>query len=317
MSNEYHIPVLRKEAVDALITTAGGVYVDGTLGGGGHAETVAKKISPGGILLGIDADADAIAEAQQRFSSTVDLQQFTKSGRLILVHDNVSNIQAILRQQNIQQIHGLLLDLGVSSFQLDEGSKGFSFRTNDVLDMRMDKRQMLDARTVVNTYSEQELARIFWSYGEEKFSQRVARALVEHRAEKKIETTGDLAFVVEKKAGGRFSVKTLARIFQALRIEVNNELGNLSQTLRDAMEVLAVGGRIVVISYHSLEDRIVKNFFQEEAADKILSGHKLVPDVPRVPRLRIITRKPVVATDGERRENPRSRSAKMRVAERL
>jgi 16S rRNA (cytosine1402-N4)-methyltransferase len=317
VSNGYHIPVLCKEAVDALVTTAGGVYVDGTLGGGGHAETIAKKISSNGILLGIDMDTDAIAEAQQRFSSTADLQQFNKSGRLILVHDNVSNIQAILRQHNIQKIHGLLLDLGVSSFQLDEGSKGFSFRTNDVLDMRMDKRQMLDARTVVNSYSEQDLARIFWLYGEEKFSRSIARAIVEHRAQQRIETTGELAFVIEKKVSVKFSVKTLARVFQALRIEVNHELENLSKTLRETMEVLAAGGRIVVISYHSLEDRIVKNFFQEEAADKIRSGHKLVPDAPRVPKLRIITKKPVTASDDERRSNPRSRSAKMRVAERL
>ncbi len=317
MSNGYHIPVLRKEAVDALITTADGVYVDGTLGGGGHAEAIAKKIFPNGLLIGIDADADAIAEAQRRFSATTDFQQFIGSGHIILVHDNVSNIQAILRQRNVRQIHGLLLDIGVSSFQLDEGSKGFSFRTNDALDMRMDKRQTLDARTVVNTYSEQELARVFWRYGEEKSSRRIARAIVEHRAHRRIETTGELAFVVEEKASGKFFVKTLARVFQALRIEVNHELENLSNTLRETMEVLAAGGRIVVISYHSLEDRIVKNFFQVEAADKVSSGHKLLPDMPRVPRLRVITKKPIIASDEEQLQNPRSRSAKMRAAERL
>lgn len=310
MSKEYHIPVLRKEAVDALVTTTDGVYVDGTLGGGGHAEAIAEKIYPYGTLIGIDADADAIAEAKRRL-------QNAGRGRIILVHDNVSNIQAILREHNIQQIHGLLLDLGVSSFQLDEGSKGFSFRTNDVLDMRMDKRQTLDAKTVVNTYSEQDLARIFHAYGEERFSRRIARAVVKRRTLKPMETTGELAVVVEKEVGGKFLVKTLVRIFQALRIEVNNELENLSRALHDTMEILAAGGRIVVISYHSLEDRIVKNFFREEAADTIRSSHKLIPDVARIPKLRVLTKRHVTASDEERRKNPRSRSAKMRVAEKL
>ncbi|MDE3057700.1 MAG: 16S rRNA (cytosine(1402)-N(4))-methyltransferase RsmH [Bacteroidota bacterium] len=310
MSNDYHISVLREEAVDALVTTAHGVYVDGTLGGGGHAEAIATRIFPLGTLVGIDADADAIAEARQRLVSF-------ESDRLILVHDNVSNIRTILRQHNIRHIHGFLLDLGVSSFQLNEKSKGFSFRTDDTLDMRMDRRQALDARTVVNTYSEEELTRVFQSYGEEKFSGRFARAVVEYRERKQIETTGELASIIENKAGGRFFVKALARIFQALRIEVNHELENLSRALRDTMEFLVSGSRIVAISYHSLEDRIVKNFFQQEAADKAPSGSKLVPDTLRVPRLRIVTKKPVIPTEEERVNNPRSRSAKMRVAEKI
>ncbi len=309
MSRPYHIPVLRDEVISLLITKQNGVYVDGTLGGGGHAENIIEMIYPLGTLVGIDADADAHAEAEIR------LQRF--SPKVVLVHDNNANIRSILQSQNIFSIQGLLLDLGVSSFQLDEATKGFSYRGNDPLDMRMDRRQPFTASTVINTYPVEELADIFWRYGEEKNSRKIARAIGDRRETKKIETTGDLAGIVERRIPGQFLTKTLARIFQALRIEVNHELEHLSRTLNESISLLAVGGRIAVISYHSLEDRIVKSFFMEQSATSIPSGHKLVPDMPASPALRVLTRKPVVPSSEEQLSNPRSRSAKMRVAERI
>ena len=309
MSRPYHIPVLRDEVITFLITKQEGVYVDGTLGGGGHAENILEKIYPLGTLVGIDADADAHGEAEKR------LQRF--SSNAVLVHDNNANIRSILQSLNISSIQGLLLDLGVSSFQIDEGSKGFSFRGDDALDMRMDRRQSLSASTVVNTYPVEDLADIFWKYGEEKNSRKIARAIGERRGGKRIETTGDLAGIIERRVPGQFLTKTLARIFQALRIEVNHELESLSRTLNESVDLLAGGGRIAVISYHSLEDRIVKSFFMEQSATFIPSGHKLVPDMPASPALRVLTKKPVIPSREEQLSNPRSRSAKMRVAERI
>lgn len=308
-SASYHVPVMPAETVGHLVTAADGVYVDGTLGGGGHAELICRRLAAGGTLIGIDADADAQAAAAQR------LQPFASSIRL--VHDNTSNIRAILRSLQIPTIHGLLLDLGVSSYQLDTPGKGFSFRGDEPLDMRMDRRQPLDARTVINTYGEEELANVIFRYGEERASRRIARAVVRRRTERPVDTTGDLARLVEESVGGRFAVKSLARVFQAVRIEVNGELERLRSILRDSMEVLASGGHIVVISYHSLEDRIVKTFFQECAAESVPSGSKYLPDTPRTPDLRILTRKPVEASEDERSANPRSRSAKLRAAERV
>ena len=309
MSSPYHLPVLRDEVIKFLITKHDGIYVDGTLGGGGHAENILEEIYPLGTLVGIDADADAQREAEKR------LQRF--SGKVVFVHDNNANIRSILQSYHFSSIQGILLDLGVSSFQLDEGSKGFSFRGNDVLDMRMDRRQSFNATTVINTYPLEELADIFWRFGEEKNSRKIARAIVERRGMKKIETTGDLADVIERRVPGQFLTKTLARVFQALRIEVNHELDSLSHTLNESVDLLAGGGRIAVISYHSLEDRIVKSFFMEQSATVIPSGHKLVPDKPANPTLRVLTKKPVVPSREEQLSNPRSRSAKMRVAERI
>ncbi len=309
MSSPYHIPVLRDEVIKFLVTTQNGVYVDATLGGGGHAENILEKIYPFGTLVGIDADADAQREAKKQ------LQRF--STKVVFVHDNNANIRSILQSHNFSSIQGVLLDLGVSSFQLDEGSKGFSFRGNDMLDMRMDRRQPFTASTVINTYSDEELTGIFWRYGEERNSRKIARAIVERRVVKKVETTGDLAAIIERKVSGQFLTKTLARVFQALRIEVNHELDSLTQSLNDTIGFLASGGRIAVISYHSLEDRIVKNFFTEQSATVIPSGHKLVPDMLATPSLRVLTKRPITASREEQLSNPRSRSAKMRVAERI
>jgi 16S rRNA (cytosine1402-N4)-methyltransferase len=297
------------EVLQNLITVPDGIYVDGTLGGGGHAEKICEHLTGNGTLIGVDADADAIQEAGKR------LQRFQHSVRL--VNDNTAHIAHILHAQNIPTIHGLLLDLGVSSFQLDEATKGFSYRTDERLDMRMDRRQMLDAHSVVNSYTEEELADVIFHYGEERLSRRIARRIVARREESPIETTGQLAALVESSVGGKFATKSLSRVFQAIRIEVNNELHRLQSILKDSLEFLAPGGRIVVISYHSLEDRIVKSFFNECAATFIPSGNKFQPDTPREPELKVLTKKPLEASDEEQRMNSRSRSAKLRAAERM
>lgn len=296
------------EAIELLVTERNGTYVDGTLGGGGHAEKICEQLTQHGKLVGIDADADAINEAGKR------LKRFQSN--VLLVNDNTAHIAHILRAHHITTIHGLLLDLGVSSFQLDDTRKGFSFRGDERLDMRMDRRQPLDAHAVVNGYPEEELADLIFHYGEERLSRRIARRIVARRAEAPIETTGQLATLVERTVGGKFAVKSLARVFQAIRIEVNDELHRLRAILSDTLPLIAAGGRIVVLSYHSLEDRIVKTFFAECAATSIPSGNKFQPDTPRVPELRIITKKPVTASETEQEQNPRSRSAKLRAAER-
>jgi len=304
----YHIPVMLNETLEYLITIPDGIYVDGTLGGGGHAEKICERLNNDGTLIGIDADTDAIQEAGKR------LQRF--QSKIQLVNENTAHIATILRSQNISTINGLLLDLGVSSFQLDEASKGFSFRGNERLDMRMDRRQSLDAHLVVNSYEEEELADVIFHYGEERLSRRIARKIVNRRASAVIETTGDLASIVESIVGGKFKMKSLARVFQAIRIEVNDELHRLRTILNDSLQFIASGGRIVVISYHSLEDRIVKTFFNDCALKFIPSGNKFQPDIPRIPELMVVTKKPLEATEQEQSNNPRSRSAKMRVAER-
>jgi 16S rRNA (cytosine1402-N4)-methyltransferase len=261
------------------------------------------------VLVGLDADPDAIQFAKSRLSSYL--------GRAVLVHSNFRDISAALEQRGIDHVSGIVFDLGVSSYQLDEPSRGFSFRTDDRLDMRMDQSQALDAQTVVNQYEERELADVLWMYGEERASRKIAHAIIRHRTSSPLRTTGELTTIVKGVVGERFLVKSLARVFQALRIEVNNELMNLEAALAQAIALLGSGGRLVVISYHSLEDRIVKDTLKQEAASFQPSGHKLVPDIPLQPKLKILTKKPIGATDEECRVNPRSRSAKMRVAEKL
>jgi 16S rRNA (cytosine1402-N4)-methyltransferase len=297
------------EVLEHLVTTTTGMYVDGTVGGGGHSEKILEKIFPEGSVIGIDADEDAIGEAAERLSRF--------HSKVQLVRENSSQISSILRSLNIHKVNGVLLDLGVSSFQIDEAGKGFSFRGNERLDMRMDKRQALDAFTVVNSYDEYQLSTILWKYGEEKFSRKIARAIVNEREVKPIETTGELAGVVGKIIKGPFAVKSLARVFQGIRIEVNDELNRLKKILSDSIEFLEHGARVVVISYHSLEDRIVKQFFAEQAATVIPSGNKYMPDTPIQPVLKIITKKPLTASEVEIRQNPRSRSAKLRAAEKV
>ena len=305
----YHTPVLREEALALLITTTGGHYVDATLGGGGHAEAILQRLDPTGTLTALDTDSDAIRFARTRLAPF--------GGRVILVHENFRNISSVLSERGLRQVNGILFDLGVSSYQIDEPSRGFSYRANERLDMRLDRGEALDAHSVVNRYGERELATIFWKYGEERASRVIARAIVRHRKAATIDTTNQLAAVVESVVGDRHLVKSLARVFQALRIKVNNELESLQTALDQALPLLSPGGRLVVISYHSLEDRIVKETFKRAAARSVASGTKLAPDVKVEPTLKILTKKPLQASLIEKEDNPRSRSAKLRAAEKL
>jgi 16S rRNA (cytosine1402-N4)-methyltransferase len=301
-----HASVLLDETVSYLLTDPTGVYVDATVGGGGHAEAMCERLQESGRLICCDADADAIAVARER------LQQF--GDRVLFVHSNFRNLRNELQHLGITMIQGLLLDLGVSSFQLDEAEKGFSFRTDARLDMRMDRGQALSGWHVVNEYAEPALASVLWKYGEERNARRIARRVARARP---VDTTRALSEIVAAAVGKKFLTKSLARVFQAIRIEVNDELKNLEQLLHDSVSMLSPGGRIVVLSYHSLEDRAVKTMFRREASTRISSGHKYVPDETVIPRLKILTRKPVVASPSEIARNPRARSAKIRVAERI
>ena len=306
MTEPYHVPVLCREAVHHLVTDPGGVYVDGTVGGGGHAEAICRQLSGTGRLICFDADADAIRHAADHLAQFAD--------RVTLIHANVRALTGEMARRGIERIRGLLLDLGVSSFQIDEGSRGFSYRTDDALDMRMDRRQPRTAEDILNILPETDLADVLYRYGEERKARRIARRIL---AARPLKTTGALADVVGSVVGQRFLSKSLARVFQALRIAVNDELQSLTETLAGVVDPLEPGGRVVVISYHSLEDRIVKDFFRAESADRVPSGHKLLPDLVKVPRMRILTKKPIEPMPEEIRKNPRARSAKMRVAERL
>jgi 16S rRNA (cytosine1402-N4)-methyltransferase len=310
----YHKPVMLAECLDALNLQPGRRIVDGTLGGGGHARPIAERIAPGGVLLALDQDRDAIAEATRTLADVPD----TVSVRLR--QTNFAEIAGAVVAEGIGGVDGVLLDLGVSSYQLDTADRGFAFRYVGPLDMRMN-RDDSDAQTaadLVNNLPEAQLARIFFEYGEESRSRRIAAEIVTRRRTKPFVTTEDLVDAVR----GTMPLRTRAgeihpatKVFQALRIAVNKELEVLETALRGAASVLAPGGRLVVMSYHSLEDRIVKNIFAE------LSGKRVETDLPdptprAEPILTVLTKKPVAPTDTETRANPRARSAKMRVAER-
>ena len=306
MDAQYHVPVLRDETLELLVMGQEKTYVDATVGGGGHAEGICERLHGRGRLICFDADSDAVAYARERLERFAD--------RVTVVHSNFRNLKAELQSLQVTEISGLLLDLGVSSFQLDEATKGFSHRFDAPIDMRIDRRQMLTGLDVVNTYSEQDLADVLYKFGEERRSRRIAKIIVGARP---AQTTGDLRDAIESAVGKRHLSETLARVFQAIRIEVNGELKNLERVLHDALDVLSPGGRVVVISYHSLEDRIVKDFFRRESQEKIPSGSEYVPDRPAFPRMKVLTKKPIKAKVEEVERNPRARSAKMRAAERL
>ncbi len=306
MEAAYHDSVFQEAAVRALVIDPSGTYVDGTLGGGGHAEAICAALASGGRCVGVDCDEDAIRFASQR------LERFRD--RVTILRTNFRRMRVDLEQIGIRHVHGVLLDLGVSSFQLDTRGRGFSFREDAPLDMRMDRRQGLRAQDIVNGYAESDLADLLFRFGEERQARRIARAIVSRRP---LATTGELRAAVEQVVGQKFLTKSLARVFQAIRIEVNRELDNLAEALRDAAELLEPGGRLVVISYHSLEDRIVKHFFRDAAARVRPSGNKLVPDIPLRPQLRILSAHPVEPTATEVAGNPRARSARMRYAEKL
>jgi 16S rRNA (cytosine1402-N4)-methyltransferase len=291
-----HLPVLLKEAIDYLDPETGDIILDATLGGGGHAEAILQRIVPDGTLIGTDADTEAIERCRVR------LTPFGSAA--VLVHNNFGEIDEVLKSARIERLDGALFDLGISSFQIDEGQRGFSFLRDGPLDMRFDSSAQLTAREVVNKFGKEKLTDILKEYGEERHSKLVAGAICAARRKQQIETTGQLKDVVVKAVGGKYrkqKIHPAARTFQALRIYVNDELSSISKAVKDVIGYLSPGGRVCVISFHSLEDRIIKNIFREEARNGVLD---------------IVTRKPVTPDIGETRENPRARSAKMRVAER-
>lgn len=305
-----HEPVLLKECIKALNINPDGIYIDGTLGGAGHSLEIAKKLSPKGLLIGIDRDTEALRAAKDKLKNYTNVKY---------IHDNHDNIKQILEELQINGVDGILLDLGVSSYQLDEKSRGFSYITDAELDMRMDKEQKLTAREIVNTYSEEKLANIIWEYGEERFSRQIARNICKSREQKKIETTGELVEIIKKSIplSKQKDGHPAKRTFQAIRIEVNNEIKPLFNTILDCIKCLNAKGRLCVITFHSLEDRAVKKAMLE-AKGKCTCP----PDLPYCvcgakSEGKIITRKPIVATKEEQEENSRSKSAKLRIFEKI
>lgn len=307
-----HTPVLLHEATSNLNIKPDGIYIDGTIGGGGHAYKIAKALSSKGLLIGIDRDISAIEAAGKR------LKDYEKN--IILINDNFSNINRIVRDRGFNKVDGILLDLGVSSFQLDEEERGFSYMQNAKLDMRMNRDNTLTAEIIVNEWSENEIAKIIKDYGEERWAKRIASFVNKERQKTRIETTFHLVEIIKAaipSSARRVGPHPAKRTFQAIRIAVNNELNILDKTIIDGVELLKPGGRICIITFHSLEDRLVKFAFKklEEPCICPVNIPKCV--CGKVPMLKIITRKPIIASNEELDKNPRSRSAKLRVAERL
>ncbi len=304
-----HYSVMAKECIDALAIRPDGIYVDATLGGGGHSSLIAAKLEQG-LLIGIDQDRDALKAASQR------LAPFGE--RFKAVKSNFSALKDVLNKEEIPAIDGIIFDLGVSSFQLDEESRGFSYRFDAPLDMRMDRENPLDAYQVVNTYSKEQLTKILYEYGEERMSPKIAAAICRQREIAPIETTGQLVKIIEKvfppkeRYGNKHPAK---RTFQAIRIEVNGELKILEQALRDAVAMLKSGGRIAVMTFHSLEDRIVKNVFADLASGCVCDKNLPICVCGRTPTIKQITHKPITASPQELAENSRSKPAKLRVGE--
>jgi len=307
MSLPVHVPVLLDEVIAGLQAQRGGYFVDCTVGLGGHAAAILEKISPSGRLLGIDADPEAIKVSQDKLSDYGEA--------VTLVNDNFVNLEAICRRYHFHPVDGILFDLGVSSLQLDTAERGFSFHLDALLNMRFDPGQGLTASDIVNSFSEQELAKLIEKYGEERHSRRIARYIVQNRP---IATTVELASLVEQASSGkRAKIHPATRTFMAIRIAVNSELQNLELALKQTINLLRPGGRLTVISYHSLEDRIVKQFMRSAASSCLCPPGTVVCRCGHVPTLKLISRKVIKPTSLEIESNPRSRSAKLRIAERL
>ncbi len=313
MSVEFHhISVLLEESVDLLKVKPDGIYADGTLGGGGHSSLICSRLGDGGKLIGIDRDMTAINAASERLSEF--------GNKVEIVHNNFANIKQILNQLGLDRIDGAILDLGVSSPQLDTADRGFSYNMNARLDMRMNRDDALSAYEVINGYSESELARIIFDYGEERFARQIARSIVTARMHKMIETTFELTEIIKSSipAKARFADKHPAkRTFQAIRIEVNNELGILENAIKAFVEVLKPGGVLSIITFHSLEDRIVKQTFQGLAEGCVCPKSFPVCVCGNKPKVKIITRKPIVSGNAELNANMRAHSAKLRAVEKI
>lgn len=303
-----HKPVMLEECIEGLNIKPDGIYVDGTLGGAGHSKEILKRLSKNGLLIGIDRDEDALKAAKEN------LKEFEN---VKFVKDNHDNIKQILEDIGIDKVDGILLDLGVSSYQLDERNRGFSYLGENELDMRMDKSQELSAKNVVNEYPEEKLANVIYEYGEEKFSRQIARNICEYRKEQEIHTTKQLVEIIEKSIpkSKQKDGHPAKRTFQAIRIEVNDEIKPLYNTVKDCIDCLKEQGRLCIITFHSLEDRAVKNAMLE-AKGKCTCPPDLPYCVCGAKSLgKIITRKPIVATKQEQEENSRSKSAKLRIFE--
>lgn len=306
-----HISVLLQESVDALDINPDGIYVDGTMGGGGHSEAVVSKLSPKGLLIGIDRDTEALDASRRRLADFANVHYS---------HNNYKNVKDVIEELGIHAIDGAVLDLGVSSYQLDCAERGFSYMEDAPLDMRMNRENVKSAYDVINTYSEKELTDIFFKYGEEKFSRKIASIIMDRRKNKPIETTLELVDIIKAAIPERMRQKgshPAKRVFQAVRIEVNGELEDLRFALDNFFDVLKPGGRLSVITFHSLEDRIVKTAFNDYA-----KGCTCPKDFPicvcgNKPRGKVITRKPVLPSEEECEYNKRSKSAKLRVIEKL
>ena len=311
MSEFHHVSVLLQECLDGLNIRSDGIYVDGTLGGAGHSFQIASRLTTG-RLIGIDRDQVALEAASKRLAPYQD--------RVTLVHSNFCRIKEVLQELNIPGVDGILLDLGVSSPQLDDGERGFSYMADAPLDMRMNREDALSAYTVVNDWPREELKRILYDYGEERYAPQIASAICRRREEKPIETTLELVDVIRSAmppAALREKQHPAKRSFQAIRIAVNDELGSVEQVMRDAVPCLNKGGRLAVITFHSLEDRIVKNAMAAAAR-----GCTCPPEFPvcvcgKKPAVKLVNRKPIISGNQELEDNPRARSAKLRVCEKL
>ena len=308
----HHVSVLLEECIQGLNIKPDGSYLDGTLGGAGHSEAICHHLGEKGVLIGIDQDRHAIEAAQERLEKFED--------RIILYQDNFANVKNVLEKVKVLKVNGIVLDLGVSSYQLDEAERGFSYMQDGPLDMRMDPEGLRSAQNVINEYSEEDLARIIKEYGEERWAKRIARFIVEERKKKPFTTTMELVEVIKKavpKGARRDGPHPAKRTFQAIRIEVNQELAILEQSIKDMVDVLDTGGRLCIITFHSLEDRIVKQTFRHLENPCVCP-----PDFPicicgKQPVAKIITRKPILPTNEEIGKNPRARSAKLRILEKI
>lgn len=314
MSKEFHhVTVLLHETIDMLDVKPDGVYVDATLGGAGHSEYLLGKLSESGHLYAFDQDQHAIENAKTRLSP------FIERGMVTFIKGNFRQLKERLNELGVTEIDGICYDLGVSSPQLDERERGFSYKKDAPLDMRMNQEASLTAYEVVNSYDYHDLVRIFFKYGEDKFSKQIARKIEQTRAIKPIETTTELAEIIKSAKPAKELKKKghpAKQIFQAIRIEVNDELGAADESIQQAMDLIAIGGRISVITFHSLEDRLTKQLFKEASTVEVPKGLPFIPDELK-PKMELVNRKPILPSQEELEENNRSHSAKLRVAQKI
>lgn len=315
-----HIPVLLRETIDGLNLKSGDIVVDGTLGSGGHTLELFEKVFPSGKVISMDMDALAIERFKKRIEPLAWAKQAVAEGQIQLFHNNFSELDVVLDEVGPDKISGIMVDLGFSSDQMDAPERGLSFSKDGPLDMRLNYDNTLTAAKIVNEYPEEQLTRILKEYGEERFARNIAQAVIQERKDKAIETTKALAEIIERAIPKRFHAKKIhpaTKTFQALRIEVNQEMESLKKFLPQAIEKLELGGRLAVISFHSGEDRVVKQVFRENARGCICPKGFPICQCGQTPKVKIVTTRPIVPSDVEIAENPRSRSAKLRIVEKM